>query len=63
MFYTHDPSLIFFGLPFMIIPFTLFECQAIIASRVVSGIVELPEPIIMKNELDNELKVFKETKS
>lgn len=33
MFYTHDPSLVFFGLPWKIVPFSLFECQSILAQR------------------------------
>jgi hypothetical protein len=42
IFYAHDPSLLFIGLPYRIIPFALFECQAILTREFLLGNVALP---------------------
>lgn len=58
IFYTHDPTLIFLGLPFMIIPLPLHECQAILVAEFFGGKVNLPSSADMKAEVDEEIAEF-----
>ena len=58
LFYTHDPTLIFTGLPFMIIPLPLLECQAIVVAEHLGGKVTLPSSVDMKAEVDDEIAEF-----
>jgi hypothetical protein len=32
IFFAHDPTLLFLGLPWRVVPFPLFECQAVLAT-------------------------------
>ena len=43
IWWQHDPSLIFIGIPFMIIPFPMFDCQAKVAAKVAAGETSLPD--------------------
>jgi len=58
IFYAHDPTLIFLGLPFMIIPLPLHECQAILVAEHFGGKVALPSSVDMKAEVDDEVAEF-----
>jgi hypothetical protein len=62
LFYTHDPTLIFTGLPFMIIPLPLHECQAILVAEHFGGKVTLPSSFDMKAEVDAEIAEFMNNK-
>lgn len=42
MYYTPDPTLVLLGLPKYVLPFRVFEAQAIHAARVLSGRLSLP---------------------
>ena len=48
LWYANDPSLIFFGLPFQVVPLPLLEAQAVVAAKTVSGKTVLPEIEDMK---------------
>lgn len=53
IFYIPDPSLIFVGVPYFTATFTLFEFQAMIAARVVSGKLKLPSEKAMREEYND----------
>ncbi|KAJ8604887.1 hypothetical protein CTAYLR_010420 [Chrysophaeum taylorii] len=42
MFHAEEPSLVFLGIPHSIVPFPLMQIQALLATRVFSGLVDLP---------------------
>ncbi|ORX93343.1 pantothenate transporter [Clohesyomyces aquaticus] len=50
IFYIPDPSLIFIGVPFFTATFTLFEFQAMVIAKVVSGRAKLPAQEKMREE-------------
>lgn len=54
IWWQHDPSLIFIGIPFLVIPFPMFECQARVATKVAAGEASLPDYETMKSETDAE---------
>ena len=56
IFYIKDPSLIFVGVPFFTATFTLFEFQAMVAARYLSGQAQLPSEQAMRAEYDARLK-------
>lgn len=50
IFYIPDPTLIFVGAPYFTATFTLFEFQAMVVAKVLSGKVKLPEESFMRAE-------------
>ncbi|KAF3045965.1 hypothetical protein E8E12_009293 [Didymella heteroderae] len=50
MFYIPDPTLCFVGVPFFTATFTLFEFQAMVVAKVLSGLAELPSGAAMREE-------------
>ncbi|OAL46803.1 dimethylaniline monooxygenase [Pyrenochaeta sp. DS3sAY3a] len=52
IFYINDPSLSFVGVPFFTATFTLFEFQAIVVAKVLSGQAKLPSQAAMREEYD-----------
>jgi MFS transporter, ACS family, pantothenate transporter len=50
MFYIPDPTLIFVGVPYFTATFTLFEFQAMVVAKVLSGKVKLPRESFMRAE-------------
>jgi hypothetical protein len=50
IFYIPDPSLIFVGVPYFTATFTLFEFQAMVVAKVLSGKVILPNESLMGAE-------------
>lgn len=59
IFFAHDPSLMFLGLPWRVVPFPLFECQAILAASFLLGKAQLPTSEQMLSELKAEIESFK----
>ncbi|USP82723.1 hypothetical protein yc1106_09997 [Curvularia clavata] len=56
IFYINDPSLAFVGVPFFTATFTLFEFQAMVVAKVLSGQVQLPSQDAMRHEYNERLK-------
>jgi ACS family pantothenate transporter-like MFS transporter len=52
IFYIKDPSLAFVGVPFFTATFTLFEFQAMVVAKVLSGLAQLPNELVMRAEYD-----------
>ncbi|QUC21778.1 uncharacterized protein UV8b_06022 [Ustilaginoidea virens] len=52
MFYIHDPTLAFVGLPYYTFTFSVFDFQAIVVAQVLSGLVELPTKAEMRSEYE-----------
>ncbi|KAF2206023.1 FAD dependent oxidoreductase [Delitschia confertaspora ATCC 74209] len=50
IFYIPDPTLIFIGVPFFTATFTLFEFQAMVVAKVLSGHAKLPSEEEMRKE-------------
>lgn len=50
IFYINDPTLAFVGVPFFTATFTLFEFQAMVVAKVLSGQVKLPSTEAMRLE-------------
>ncbi|KAF7594618.1 hypothetical protein BBP40_008708 [Aspergillus hancockii] len=50
VFYIPDPTLAFIGVPYYTATFTLFEFQAIVATQVFSGFVNVPSEAAMRSE-------------
>jgi thioredoxin reductase len=57
IFYIRDPSLVFVGVPYFTATFTLFEFQAMVVAKVLSGQVTLP------NEKDMRIEYHKRVQS
>lgn len=56
IFYIEDPSLIFVGAPYYIATFSLFEFQAQVVARVLSGKAALPTQQQMRDEYQKRVK-------
>lgn len=56
IFYINDPTLAFIGVPFFTATFTLFEFQAMVVAKVLSGQAKLPSRNAMRAEYDNRVK-------
>lgn len=56
IFYINDPTLIFVGVPFFTATFTLFEFQAMVVAKVLSGQAKLPSSEAMRQEYDDRVK-------
>ena len=56
IFYLHDPTLIFIGVPFFTATFTLFEFQAMVVAKVLSGQAKLPSKEAMRSEYNDRVK-------
>jgi hypothetical protein len=56
IFYINDPTLIFIGVPFFTATFTLFEFQAMVVAKVLSGQAKLPSKDAMRSEYDDRVK-------
>jgi hypothetical protein len=56
IFYINDPSLVFVGVPFFTATFTLFEFQAMVVAKVLSGVAKLPSRTAMRAEYDGRVK-------
>ncbi|KAF2025488.1 dimethylaniline monooxygenase [Setomelanomma holmii] len=56
IFYINDPSLVFVGVPFFTATFTLFEFQAMVVAKVLSGQANLPTRTAMRSEYDERVK-------
>ncbi|KAF2474659.1 dimethylaniline monooxygenase [Lindgomyces ingoldianus] len=56
IFYIPDPSLVFVGVPFFTATFTLFEFQAMVVAKVLSGQVSLPFEKEMRAEYQQRVK-------
>jgi hypothetical protein len=56
IFYIKDPSLAFIGVPFFTATFTLFEFQAMVVAKYLSGQAQLPNERAMRAEYDAKLK-------
>ncbi|KAG9192788.1 hypothetical protein G6011_11522 [Alternaria panax] len=52
IFYINDPTLAFIGIPFFTATFTLFEFQAMVVAKVLSGQARLPSKDAMRLEYD-----------
>jgi hypothetical protein len=52
IFYINDPTLTFIGVPFFTATFTLFEFQAMVVAKVLSGQAKLPNKDVMRSEYD-----------
>ncbi|KAI4943457.1 hypothetical protein J4E91_009367 [Alternaria rosae] len=52
IFYINDPTLAFVGVPFFTATFTLFEFQAMVVAKVLSGQSKLPSKDAMRAEYD-----------
>ncbi|ANB15025.1 Fmo1p [Sugiyamaella lignohabitans] len=57
MFYIHDPSLIFVGMQWKIIPMPMAESQGMVIARVLSGRLDLPSKSEMAKHEANEIKL------
>ncbi|KAF1935497.1 FAD/NAD(P)-binding domain-containing protein [Clathrospora elynae] len=57
IFYIKDPSLTFVGVPFFTATFTLFEFQAMVVAKVLSGQAKLPTEMEMRAEYGERVKV------
>ncbi|KAH7413788.1 dimethylaniline monooxygenase [Phaeosphaeria sp. MPI-PUGE-AT-0046c] len=56
IFYIPDPSLVFIGVPFYTATFTLFEFQAMVVAKVLSGQAKLPSEEEMHEEYWEKMK-------
>ncbi|KAF2125458.1 dimethylaniline monooxygenase [Dothidotthia symphoricarpi CBS 119687] len=56
IFYIKDPSLAFVGVPFFTATFTLFEFQAMVVAKVLSGRAKLPSEQVMRAEYEERVK-------
>jgi hypothetical protein len=56
IFYINDPTLVFVGVPFFTATFTLFEFQAMVVSKVLSGQAKLPSKDAMRSEYNDRVK-------
>lgn len=56
IFYIKDPSLVFVGVPFFTATFTLFEFQAMVVAKVLSGQAKLPNQEAMRHEYNEKLR-------
>ncbi|OAL00080.1 FAD/NAD(P)-binding domain-containing protein, partial [Phaeosphaeriaceae sp. SRC1lsM3a] len=56
IFYIPDPSLVFIGVPFYTATFTLFEFQAMVVAKVLSGQAKLPSVEGMREEYLEKVK-------
>ena len=56
IFYIQDASLIFIGAPYHIATFSLFDFQAQVAARVLSGKAEVPSQQIMRREYNERVR-------
>lgn len=56
IFYINDPSLVFVGVPFFTATFTLFEFQAMVVAKVLSGQAKLPSTEAMRSEYNQRVK-------
>jgi ACS family pantothenate transporter-like MFS transporter len=56
IFYIPDPTLLFIGVPYFTATFTLFEFQAMVAAKVVSGKVQLPAEEEMRGEYEERVQ-------
>jgi len=56
VFYINDPTLVFIGVPFFTATFTLFEFQAMVVAKVLSGQAKLPSKEAMRSEYDKRVK-------
>ncbi|KAH8731955.1 dimethylaniline monooxygenase [Phaeosphaeriaceae sp. PMI808] len=57
IFYIKDPSLVFIGVPFFTATFTLFEFQAMVVAKVLSGQAKLPSQEDMRSEYNERVKM------
>lgn len=53
------PTLAFIGIPFLVVPFPLFEMQSKWFAHAVSGKLELPAPRLMLDEIDRSINDMK----
>jgi hypothetical protein len=56
IFYINDPTLTFIGVPFFTATFTLFEFQAMVVAKVLSGQASLPRRDAMRSEYNDKIK-------
>lgn len=56
IFYINDPSLTFVGVPFFTATFTLFEFQAMVVAKVLSGQAKLPSREAMRSEYNERVR-------
>jgi hypothetical protein len=56
IFYINDPSLVFIGVPFFTATFTLFEFQAMVVAKVLSGEAKLPNKEAMQLEYNERVR-------
>jgi ACS family pantothenate transporter-like MFS transporter len=56
IFYIPDPSLLFIGVPYFTATFTLFEFQAMVVAKVLSGAVTLPSEAEMRREYEERVR-------
>jgi ACS family pantothenate transporter-like MFS transporter len=56
IFYIPDPSLAFIGVPFFTATFTLFEFQAMVVAKVLSGQATLPSQEAMRDEYQERVR-------
>ncbi|KAF1847961.1 dimethylaniline monooxygenase [Cucurbitaria berberidis CBS 394.84] len=56
IFYINDPTLTFVGVPFFTATFTLFEFQAMVVAKVLSGQAKLPSKEAMRAEYDERVR-------
>lgn len=56
IFYIPDPTLCFVGVPFFTATFTLFEFQAMVVAKVLSGQAKLPSAQLMRDEYEEKVR-------
>ncbi|KAJ5413284.1 hypothetical protein N7465_005589 [Penicillium sp. CMV-2018d] len=56
IFYLPDPTLAFVGLPLYTFTFSVFDFQAIVVAQILSGIVELPDEVEMRDEYNKKVE-------
>lgn len=56
IFYINDPTLTFVGVPFFTATFTLFEFQAMVVAKVLSGQAKVPSKEVMRAEYDERVR-------
>jgi ACS family pantothenate transporter-like MFS transporter len=56
IFYIKDPSLVFVGVPYFTATFTLFEFQAMVVAKVLSGQAKLPSEEAMQAEYQHRVR-------
>ncbi|KAM5349413.1 hypothetical protein ACJ41O_005918 [Fusarium nematophilum] len=57
IFYIEDPSLSFVGIPYYVATFSVFDFQAQVVARVLTGKTRLPSPQSMRSEYDRKVEV------